>query len=142
MAILQVRDIDDRLYDTLKQKAQIDNRSISQEVISILETYLSNPDIYNINSTREFLKLSWDDNRNADEIIDNLMKDRKNEKSFGEYNGVFDWKAMVHTPELAPELTTLGKIVNQSLDWGMGHRQYNKFPLQRRYPGACSWVLH
>jgi plasmid stability protein len=47
MAILQVRDIDDRLYDSLKQKAQINNRSISQEVISILETYLSNPGIYN-----------------------------------------------------------------------------------------------
>jgi plasmid stability protein len=90
MAILQVRDVDDRLYDSLKQKAHIDNRSISQEVISILETYLSNPDIYNMNSTREFLKLSWDDNRNADEIIDGLMKDRKNKKSFGEYNGVFD----------------------------------------------------
>jgi plasmid stability protein len=90
MAILQVRNVDDRLYDSLKQKAQIDNRSISQEVISILEIYLSNPDSYSINSTREFLKLSWDDNRNADEIIDSLMKDRKNKKSFGEYNGVFD----------------------------------------------------
>jgi plasmid stability protein len=90
MAILQVRDVDDRLYDSLKQKAKIDNRSISQEVIVILETYLSNPDIYNINSTREFLKLSWDDNRNAKEIINDIIKDRKNKKTFGEYNGVFD----------------------------------------------------
>jgi plasmid stability protein len=90
MAILQVRDIDDRLYDSLKQKALLDNRSISQEVITILETYLSNPDIYAINATREFLKLSWDDDRNADEIIDSLMKDRKNKRSFGDYNGVFD----------------------------------------------------
>jgi predicted nucleic acid-binding protein len=24
----------------------------------------------------------------------------------------------------------------------MDHRQYNKFPIHRRYPGACSWVLH
>ncbi|MDR1107743.1 MAG: antitoxin [Spirochaetaceae bacterium] len=90
MAILQVRDIDDRLYDSLKKKAQTDNRSISQEVISILETYLSNPDMYNINSTREFLKLSWDDNRKAGEIINSLMKERKNKKPFGEYSGVFD----------------------------------------------------
>jgi plasmid stability protein len=90
MAILQVRDIDDRLYDSLKQKAKIDNRSISQEVISILETYLSNPNNYITDSTREFLKLSWDDNRTAGEIIDDLVKDRKNKKSFGEYNGVFD----------------------------------------------------
>jgi plasmid stability protein len=90
MAILQVRDIDDRLYDSLKQKALLDHRSISQEIISILETYLSNPDIYTVNATREFLKLSWDDSKNADEIIDSLMKDRKNKRSFGEYNGVFD----------------------------------------------------
>jgi hypothetical protein len=54
----------------------IDNRSIGPEVVSILETCLSNPDSYTVNATREFLKLSWDDNRNADEIIDSLMKDR------------------------------------------------------------------
>jgi hypothetical protein len=90
MAILQVRDIDDRLYDSLKQKAQSDNRSISQEVIAILRTYLSNPHNYNTNATQEFLKLSWDDNRDANEIIDDLIKDRENKKSFGEYNGIFD----------------------------------------------------
>jgi plasmid stability protein len=90
MAILQVRDIDDRLYDSLKQKAQSDNRSISQEVIAILETYLSNPNNHIINSTRELLKLSWDDNKNADEIINDLINDRKNKRSFGEYDGVFN----------------------------------------------------
>jgi plasmid stability protein len=90
MAILQVRGIDEGLYNSLKQKAKIDNRSISQEVIAILETYLSTPDIYNTNSTREFLKLSWDDTRNAAEIIAGIEEDRKNKDSFGEYNGVFD----------------------------------------------------
>ena len=90
MAILQVRDIDDRLYNSLRQKARRDNRSISQEVIAILETYLSNPLMYNTNSTQEFLELSWDDNRDAGEIINTLVKDRKNKKSFGKYNGIFD----------------------------------------------------
>jgi plasmid stability protein len=90
MAILQVRDMDDRLYSSLKQKAKNDNRSISQEVISILEFHLSNPTISNENSTREFLNLSWDDNRTAVEIIDTISKDRKNKKSFGEFSGVFD----------------------------------------------------
>jgi plasmid stability protein len=89
MAILQVRDIDDRLYDSLKQKAQSENRSISQEVTVILETYLANPNIYNTNSTREFLKLSWDDNKTAAEIINAIRKARKNKKSFGEYDGLF-----------------------------------------------------
>jgi plasmid stability protein len=90
MAILQVRDVDDRLYASLKQKAKNDNRSVSQEVISILEYYLSTPNISHENSTREFLNLSWDDTRAAAEIIDTLSKDRKNKNSFGEFNGVFD----------------------------------------------------
>jgi plasmid stability protein len=76
MAILHVRDINDRLYDSLKQKALLDNRSISEEVISILKTYLSNPDIYTINSTREFLKLSWDDNRNYEKIPKYISNNR------------------------------------------------------------------
>lgn len=37
MAILQVRDIDDRLYDFLKRSAKLRNRSISQEVITIMD---------------------------------------------------------------------------------------------------------
>jgi hypothetical protein len=90
MAILQVRDIDDKLYDTLRKKAQIENRSISQEVISILEKYLSVPDYYNINLTREFLNLSWEDDRSAKEIVKDMVKDRKNKKSFGEFKGVFN----------------------------------------------------
>ena len=40
MAMLQVRDIDDRLYDRLKFAAKCDNRSISQQVISILKDKL------------------------------------------------------------------------------------------------------
>ncbi|MDR3335909.1 MAG: antitoxin [Treponema sp.] len=90
MAILQVRDIDDKLYDTLRQKAKIENRSISQEVISILEKYLSNPIYFTINSTKEFLNLSWEDSRDAKEITKDIVKDRRNKKSFGEFNGVFN----------------------------------------------------
>jgi plasmid stability protein len=91
MAILQVRDVDDRLYNTLKQKAQVENRSISQEVISILEKYLSNPDYYNnVNSTKEFLNLSWEDSRDANEIVKDIIRDRKNKKSFGEFHGIFN----------------------------------------------------
>jgi plasmid stability protein len=72
MAILQVRDIDDRLYASLKAVAKSHNRSVSQEVISILEKYLSNPAVYKSNPTREFVALSgaWEDDRSADEIID------------------------------------------------------------------------
>lgn len=92
MAILQVRDIDDRLYSSLKDLAKLENRSLSQEVISILEKYLSNPRVFKNNPTREFLSLSgsWDDERTADEIVADIKKSRKKGKRFGAGNVVFD----------------------------------------------------
>ena len=37
MAMLQVRDMDNRLYDTIRYSAKKANRSISQQVITILQ---------------------------------------------------------------------------------------------------------
>ncbi len=92
MANLQVRDLDDRLYNSLKLKAKMENRSISQEVIYILEKYLSNPSEYNNCTTKEFLSLcnAWDDDKDADEIINNIKKDRKNSERFDNVNVLFD----------------------------------------------------
>lgn len=92
MAILQVRDIDDRLYSSLKELAKSENRSLSQEIISILEKYLSNPMLLKNNSTKEFLSLSgsWDDDRTADEIIDDVKRSRGNSKRFKAENVIFD----------------------------------------------------
>jgi plasmid stability protein len=92
MAILQVRDIDDRLYASLKAMAKSQNRSLSQEVISIVEKYLSNPAVYKSNPTREFIALSgaWEDDRSADEIIDSIRKTRKNSDRFKKENVLFD----------------------------------------------------
>lgn len=41
MAMLQVRDMDNRLYDTIRYSAKKANRSISQQVITILQEYFS-----------------------------------------------------------------------------------------------------
>jgi plasmid stability protein len=43
MATLQVRDMDDRIYNALKQRARSRHRSLSQEVAHIIEEYLSQP---------------------------------------------------------------------------------------------------
>ena len=90
MANLQVKDIDDTLYEALRALAKRENRSISQEVITILKKYLSNPSIIDRNITDEFLKLSgsWDDNRTSAEIIDDIYKSRNNSNRFK--NGIFD----------------------------------------------------
>jgi plasmid stability protein len=92
MAILQVREVDDRLYSLLKETAKKKNRSLSQEVISILESYLSNPVTFNKNPTKEFLSLAeaWSDGRTADEIIRQIKRGRKNGKRFEAKNVLFD----------------------------------------------------
>ncbi len=92
MAILQVRDIDDRLYSYLKEIAKKENRSLSQEVISIIEKYLSNPTMFSKNPTQSFIELSssWDDSRSAVEIIKEIKASRSNSQRFGADSGVFD----------------------------------------------------
>ncbi len=97
MANLQVKDIDDSLYESIRKLASHERRSISQEVVHILETYLSMPGMSRPNPTDEFLQLagSWDDERDADAIIDEIRKGRKNSKGsknhrFGEADELFD----------------------------------------------------
>lgn len=58
MAMLQVRDIDDSLYDRLKFAAKCDNRSISQQVVTILQYYFTSIPVKTKNATEEFLKLA------------------------------------------------------------------------------------
>ena len=92
MAILQVRDIDDRLYETLKTKARIDNRSLSQEVILILEKFLANPVFFEKSPTEDFLSLSgsWKDDRKTEFIISDMMQRKQTHKRFDSTYGLFD----------------------------------------------------
>lgn len=92
MANLQVRDIDDRLYESLRERASREKRSISQEVILILEKYLSRPNAYDVNPTDEFLSLagSWNDDRTAEEIISDIRLGRRNSSRFAGDQRVFD----------------------------------------------------
>lgn len=84
MANLQVRDIDDRLYESLRERASRERRSISQEVVLILQKYLSIPSVYDANPTDQFLNLtgSWGDSRSADEIVTDLRHARGNSRRF------------------------------------------------------------
>ena len=92
MPNLQVKDIDKGLYNELKNVARRENRSVTQEVIHILGRYLSNPQIFDQNPTREFLALSgaYEDTRSADEIVSQIRKSRKNSDRFKAPHGVFD----------------------------------------------------
>ena len=92
MAMLQVRDMDDRLYDKLRFSAKLDNRSISQQVITILQDYFTSVPIKSKNATEEFLKLagSWEDSRSTEEIIDDVYASRVNSTRFEALDGIFD----------------------------------------------------
>jgi hypothetical protein len=93
MANLQVRDIDDRLYHYLRTAAKLKNRSISQEVITILQDHLNNSQNPASNATKEFVELSgaWKDDRPAEEIIKEIKNHRIDSTTrFGNNNGVFD----------------------------------------------------
>lgn len=80
MAFLQVCDIDDSLYEALKTLAKKERRSISQEVIMIIESYINNTKRTAPESTEEFLTLSWHGGESADEIINSIRKQRKNSR--------------------------------------------------------------
>jgi plasmid stability protein len=81
MATLQLRNIDDRLYNFLKNSARRQNRPVSQEVVTIIQQHLhSSPPA---NATLEFLALSgaWKDERDAEEIIADIRSSRKRRSS-------------------------------------------------------------
>ena len=77
MAVLQVRNMADDLYGALGRRAVLDNRSISQEVIEIIEAYLATPRS-NRGGDDEVLQMagSWDDTRDAAEIASELRQAR------------------------------------------------------------------
>lgn len=92
MPNLQVKDIDKNLYNELKNVARRENRSVTQEVIHILQKYLANPHAFDQNPTRAFLSLAgaFEDSRSADEIVAEIRKGRKNSRRFKGSNGIFD----------------------------------------------------
>ena len=92
MANLQVKDIDDKLYESIRNLAASEKRSISQEVVLILEKYLSKPRVFDQCPTDEFLSLagSWDDDRSADVIIQDIRDNRRNSNRFGNTDELFD----------------------------------------------------
>ncbi len=85
MATLQVRSIDDQLYEAIGRMAARDHRSISQQVIAILKEHLSQP-MRHTTATEDFLSLcsTWKDDRTAEEIVREIRAKRKSTTRFKE----------------------------------------------------------
>ncbi len=86
MATLQVRSIDDQLYEALGKLAARDHRSISQEVVAILKEHLSQPLRHTTAAitNEEFLNLcgTWQEDRSAEEIADEIRAHRQSATRF------------------------------------------------------------
>ncbi len=82
MANLQIQGIDDKLYSEIKKLAASQKRSVSQQVLLLIQDYLAKmPALEKAQSPSEvLLELhgSWMDDREADQIVDQIKKDRKN----------------------------------------------------------------
>jgi plasmid stability protein len=91
MATLQVRDIDDRVYNELKQRAKRKHRSLSQEVVQIIEDYLSKPIGGSKTQSDMLLELSgsWAGPESAEQLIQSVRKNRTESKRFRKSNGIF-----------------------------------------------------
>lgn len=92
MANLQVRDIDDKLYKFLKNTAKLNNRSVSQEVTTMIKAWLLRNDRDRQNADDAFLELAgtWQDDRDAEEIINSLRNARNKSRRFGEEHAFSD----------------------------------------------------
>ncbi|MGD8339095.1 MAG: hypothetical protein PVJ29_18545 [Desulfobacterales bacterium] len=84
MANLQIKGIDDGLYNEIKKLAASEKRSVSQQVLFLVKSYLANKPRFDAAKTPSevFLELhgSWQDEREADQIINQIKKARKNIK--------------------------------------------------------------
>ena len=82
MANLQIKGMDDDLYNSLKDLAESENRSIGQQVIYLLKLYLGRKNQFQkIKTPAQFLLElagSWEDIRSPERIMKELKNDRKN----------------------------------------------------------------
>ena len=78
MANLQVKSIDDDLYESLGRRAAMENRSISQEVVSNFKAYLSAPSGQNQKVNQQFLELcgTWEGVESAESLVKNVRDSR------------------------------------------------------------------
>jgi len=86
MANLQIKGIDNDLYNELKRIAAEENRSLSQQTLFLVKEYIAKRQ--RIRGTKSpgqvllDLSGSWKDDRKPEEIVSEIRKARKNLKKF------------------------------------------------------------
>jgi plasmid stability protein len=92
MATLQVKGLDERLYRALGARAALDNRSISQEVVMMIQQFLARPSREPAAATQALLELAgtWSDDRTARQIASELRRSRRSGRRFAKDSDVPD----------------------------------------------------
>ena len=84
MANLQIKGIDDKLYDTIKKLAASENRSVSQEILFLVKEHVAKrKQTVAIKTPAQVLldlSGSWVDDRSADAIIAEIKEARRNSR--------------------------------------------------------------
>jgi hypothetical protein len=84
MANLQIKNIDEQLYEQIKQLASDENRSISQQVLFLIRNRLSRKGHTQSDETaaQALLDLagSWDDPRTAEQIVADIKASRRSSR--------------------------------------------------------------
>lgn len=87
MANLQIKGMDDNLYEQIKAVAASENRSLSQQILFLVKSYMAKKDSFEseVSGARMLLSLSdsWEDERGAEEILAEIRKARKNSRKLG-----------------------------------------------------------
>ena len=88
MANLQIKGIQDELYDEIKKMASTENRSISQQVLFLIKEYMNKKKYFNTLKTPAQVLMdlagSWNDAREAEDIIKEIKDARKNSSKLHE----------------------------------------------------------
>jgi len=84
MANLQIKGVNDQLYEEIKKVAEAENRSVSQQVLFLIRDYLAKrKELTSLRSPAQvLLELagSWEDDRGLREIVAEIKAARKNSK--------------------------------------------------------------
>ena len=84
MANLQIKNIQDELYEEIKRLARAENRSVSQQVLFLVKEYLAKRKHLTAakSPAQVLLELSgsWEDDKNAEQIVKEIKSARKSSR--------------------------------------------------------------
>jgi len=84
MANLQIKNVEDNLYEEIKKLASAENRSVSQQVLFLVKEYLAKRKHLTATKSPAQVLLdlsgSWEDDKNAEQVVKEIKSARKSSR--------------------------------------------------------------